>query len=653
MPEINEQAEAQTTGGGAETTETAAVEETVAAAPVEKAAAGHAPAHGADGNFHSTDANGNKHIIVDPITRIEGHLRIEAVIDSNNKIIDAWSSSTMFRGIETIVKDRDPRDVGLMTMRICGVCTGTHYQRSIEAVEDAFKITIPKNARIVRNLIQGSLQVHDHFVHFYHLHALDFVDVVSATKADPEATAKEAAKWAGVAGTTPYISGASAFKEIQDRIIKFVKEGRLGIFGNGYWGNDSYKLTPEQNLIGVAHYLKGLDVQRRMSKMHAVFGGKSPHPQSIVVGGVTCVQDIQNPARISLFQELLRETTEFVKKAYLPDIYMAGTAYAKEATDASATFHASDHKGTLGKGVGGTGGGLLSYMSYGDFRLDDTGFYNSALLLPSGLVLDGDITKVHEFDDTKVSEDVTHSWFEGTGAPEHPYDGTTIPKYTGLNKKEDGYAYLKTDEKYSWIKSPLYDGRKVEVGPLARMVVGYVKGDKNITKYVGNFLKRSGLPITVLFSTVGRTAARAIETEMIADAMKDWAGELAKNAASGDLSTWTEFDFDEVSKDCRGRGMAEAPRGSLGHWMVIKDGKVKNFQAVVPSTWNAGPRGPNGEVGAYEAAVIGTVVANPEEPLEIIRTVHSFDPCIACAVHVLDTNGKELAVYKVDPTCAF
>ena len=610
-------------------------------------------AHGADGNFHTTDENGNKHIIVDPITRIEGHLRIEAIINSDNVIIDAWSSSTMFRGIETIVQGRDPRDVGLMTMRICGVCTGTHYQRSCEAAEDAFNITIPKNARIVRNLIQGSLQMHDHFVHFYHLHALDFVDVVAATTADPVATAKEAEKWAAVAGTTPYLAGATVFGDIQARIIKFVKEGRLGIFGNGYWGNNNYKLTPEQNLIGVAHYLEALDVQRRMSKMHAVFGGKSPHPQSIVVGGVTCVQDIQNPARISLFQELLRETTDFVKRAYMPDIYMAGTAYAPEATDSSATFHASDHKGAFGKGVGGTGGGLLSYMSYGDFRLDDTGFYNSALYLPSGLVLDGDITKVHELDEEKITEDVTHSWFEGTGAPERPYDGTTIPKYTGLDKRDDGYAYLKTDEKYSWIKSPLYDGRKVEVGPLARMVVGYVKGDKNITKYVGNFLKRSGLPVTVLFSTVGRTAARAIETELLADAMKDWAAELAANAASGDLNTWTEFDFDEVSKDCRGRALAEAPRGSLGHWMVIKDGLVTNFQAVVPSTWNAGPRGPNGEIGAYEAAVIGTKVANPEEPLEIIRTVHSFDPCIACAVHIMDTNGKELAVYKVDPTSAF
>jgi len=583
-----------------------------------------------------------KHIIVDPVTRIEGHLRIEAIIDEENKIVDAYSASTMFRGIETILKGRDPRDCGLMAMRICGVCTGTHYQRSIEAVEDAFDITIPKNARIVRNLIQGALYVHDHLVHFYHLHALDFVDVVSATKADPAATAAEAEKWAGVAGVEPYFSGAGEFKRVQERIVKFVKEGRLGIFGNGYWGNPHYKLTPEQNLIGVAHYLKALDIQRDLAKMQAIFGGKNPHPQSIVVGGVTCVQDIKNPARIALYKQLLLEGRDFIKRAYLPDVYMAGTMYADEATDKEATF----------KGVGGTGGGILSYMSYGDFRLDDTGFYNSELLFPSGVVLNGDISKAFELDQEKITEDVTHSWYEGK-KPLHPYVGETVPQYTGLKEGDDGYKYLKTDEKYSWIKSPLYDGQKVEVGPLARMIIGYVKGDERIKRYVGTFLQKANLPITVLFSTIGRTAARAIETELMADVLVEWVDELAANVAAGDLSTWTEFDFDTVAADSKGHGLAEAPRGALGHWVKIKNGKVENYQAVVPSTWNAGPRGPNEEIGAYEGSLIGTKVANPEEPLEIIRTIHSFDPCIACAVHVIDTKGKELATYKVDPTCAF
>jgi len=589
----------------------------------------------------------SKHIVVDPITRIEGHLRIEAVIDENNTIVDAYSASTMFRGIETILQGRDPRDCGLLAMRICGVCTGTHYQRSIEAVEDAFNITIPKNARIVRNLIQGALYVHDHVVHFYHLHALDFVDVVSALSADPAKTAAEARKWAGVAGVSPFIDGESEFKAIQDRVAKFVKQGRLGIFGNGYWGNPHYKLTPEQNLIGVAHYLIALDVQRDLAKMQAIFGGKNPHPQSIVVGGVTCVQDIQNPARIALFKSLLLEGTKFVKQAYLPDVYMAGTMYAGEATDSKATF--SELVG--GKGVGGTGGGLLNFMSYGDFRLDDTGFYKSALLFPKGVVMGGDISKVLPLDEAKIAEDVTHAWYKGE-KPLHPYEGQTIPEYTGLDKRSDGIAYLKTKEKYSWIKSPIYNDARVEVGPLARMVIGVAAKDARITKYVTNFLTRGNLPVSVLFSTVGRTAARAIETELMADVMIEWIDELAKNAAAGDLKTWAEFDFDEVSVSAKGRGMAEAPRGALGHWVSVADGKVVNYQAIVPSTWNAAPRDYKNRMGAYEASLIGTKVANPEQPLEIIRTIHSFDPCIACAVHVVDTKGKELAVYKVDTSCS-
>jgi len=578
-----------------------------------------------------------KHIIVDPITRIEGHLRVEAVIDENNVITDAYASSTMFRGIETILKDRDPRDAGLLTMRICGVCTGTHYQRSIEAVEHAFDVKIPKNARIVRNLIQGALYLHDHVVHFYHLHALDWVDITSALKASPKKAAAEALKWTD----TPYGAGAGDLKKIQDRVAKFVKQGRLGIFSNAYWGNKHYKFTPEQNLIAVAHYLQALDMQRDMSKMQAIFGGKMPHPQSLVVGGVTCINDIKNPARIQQFKSLLNKTNDFIKNAYLIDVLMAGTVYADEALD-------------------GTGAGLKNYMSYGDFRLNDNGFYDSELLFKKGVVLNGDLTKLHPLDQSKISEDVSHAWYEGTGKPEHPYDGTTIPKYTGLNKKEDGFSYLKTDEKYSWIKSPIYDDTRMEVGPLARIAVGLAAKDERITKYATSFLAKLGdklglgkpAPASVIFSTVGRTAARAIETELMGDVMMGWCDELAANVASGDLSTWTEFDFDTVSKDAKGYGMAEAPRGGLGHWVVVKDGKIKNYQAVVPSTWNAAPRDYKGRLGAYESSLIGTKVADVKQPLEILRTVHSFDPCIACAVHIVDTKGRELSSFKVNTSCA-
>ncbi|MCX6052484.1 MAG: nickel-dependent hydrogenase large subunit [Campylobacterales bacterium] len=580
----------------------------------------------------------SKHIIVDPITRIEGHLRIEAVIDENNVIKDAFASSTMFRGIETILKGRDPRDAGLLAMRICGVCTGTHYQRSIEAVENAFNVTIPKNARIVRNLIQGALYVHDHVVHFYHLHALDWVDITSALKADPKLAAVEALKWTN----TPHGAGEGELRAIQERVGKFVAQGRLGIFSNAYWGNKNYKLSAEQNLIAVAHYLQALDMQRDMSKMMAIFGGKMPHPQSLIVGGVTCVQDIQNPARIAEFKSLLNKARKFVKNAYLVDVLMAGTVYAGEALD-------------------GTGGGLKNFMSYGDFKLDDTGFYKAANLFPSGVVLNGDLTKLYPLDQAKITEDISHAWYEGANDKGlHPYDGVTNPKYTGLEKKEDGYSYLKTNEKYSWIKSPLYDDIRMEVGPLARIAVGLAAGDERMTKYAVGFLTKLGkalgldkpAPASVIFSTVGRTAARAIETELMADVMMDWVDELAANVASGDLKTWTKFDFDAVSKDARGYGMAEAPRGGLGHWVVIKNGKIENYQAVVPSTWNAAPRDYKGRMGAYEAALIGTKVADPEQPLEILRTVHSFDPCIACAVHIVDTKGKELSSFKINVSCA-
>ena len=570
-----------------------------------------------------------KHLVVDPITRIEGHLRIEAIIDENNVVVDAYSSSTMFRGIEEILKGRDPRDCGLLAMRICGVCTGTHYQRSIEAVENAFSVTIPKNARLVRNLIQGALYLHDHVVHFYHLHALDWVDITKALEADPKKTVAEAQKWAGLSGQRAWNASEDVYIQVKERVQKYIKQGRLGIFGNAYWGSEGFKLTPEQNLIGLSHYLDALELQRDLAKMMAIFGGKNPHPQSFVVGGVTCVQDIKNPARIAEFKQLLKRGRKFIKEAYLPDVYMAGTMYGEEA-------------------LNGTGGGLGNYMSYGGFNLDDLPFYKSKKLFPAGIVKNKDLSKVYEVDEAKITEDVTHAWYKGN-TNLHPFDGVTEPNYTGFGKKENNIAYLDTQNKYSWIKSPLYNDERMEVGPLARMIVGFASNDELIKKYVTNFLTNANLPATVLFSTVGRTAARAIESELMADVMMDWVDELALNAANGDLSTWTEFDFNTVAKDAKGIGLEEAPRGALGHWVKIKDGKVVNYQTVVPSTWNAAPRDYKGRMGAYEAALIGTKVANVEQPLEILRTIHSFDPCIACAVHLIDTNGKELGVYKVNP----
>ena len=567
----------------------------------------------------------SRHIVVDPISRIEGQLRIEAVLDDTGVIKAAYSAGTMFRGIELIMRGRDPRDAGLLAMRICGVCTGVHYWTSNRAVENAFGVRVPKNARLVRNLIAASQFVHDHPVHFYQLHALDFVDIVAALKANPKKAVRVAYRYSD----QPYNASEGTYRAVQEKLQKLVTQGSLGIFGNGYWGNPSYQLTPEENVVAVSHYLDALAVQRKAAQLMAVLGGKNPHPQSIVVGGVTCVEDIQNPARLAQFGQYLREVTQFVKGAYLPDLLMAGKAYAKEA-------------------LAGVGAGLRSYLAYGDFPQDDTSPVGANTLFPAGVVLNGDLSKVHTFDQMKIREDVTHSWYEGDAAL-HPYEGVTQPNYTGLDRRLDGIAYLKTREKYSWLKAPTYDDRRIEVGPLARLLVGYASGDKTIRRHVEAVLTAGGFPASVLFSTIGRTAARCIETLIIAEAMAGWLEELQRNTAAGDLDTWTKFDFDKVSKDAEGYALSEAPRGALGHWVRIKDGKIENYQCVVPTTWNAGPRDGKGRPGAYEAALVGVKLAKPDQPLEILRTIHSFDPCLACAVHVVDARGRELGSYEVVP----
>ena len=566
----------------------------------------------------------SQHIVVDPISRIEGQLRIEAVLDNNNTITTAWSAGTMFRGIELILQGRDPRDAGLLAMRICGVCTGVHYWTSIRAVENAFGVSLTKNARLVRNLIQASLFMHDHPVHFYQLHALDFVDIVSALKANP----KRAEAVAYTYTDNPYNASEGQYRVVQQKLTNLVSAGSLGIFGNGYWGNPSYLLTPEENLVAVSHYLDALGVQRTAGKMMAVLGGKNPHPQSIVVGGVTCVEDIQNPARLALFGQYLQEVTRFVQGAYLPDLLMAGKAYAKE-------------------GLAGVGAGLRSYLCYGDFPLTETP--GAATLFPGGMVLNGDLSKVYPFDQAGVREDITHSWYQGNAAL-HPYQGETVPDYTGLQPPRNGIAYLKTDEKYSWLKAPTYNGNRIEMGPLARLIVGYASGNATIRQRVDALLKTTGFPASVLFSTIGRTAARCVETLIIADAMVGWLDELQHNTAAGDLDTWTSFDFDSASKDAEGYGLSEAPRGSLAHWVRVKDGRIDNYQVVVPTTWNASPRDGKGRPGAYEAALVGVKLAKPDEPLEILRTIHSFDPCLACAVHLVDARGHEIGTYEVVPS---
>jgi Ni,Fe-hydrogenase I large subunit len=565
-------------------------------------------------------------IAIDPITRIEGHLRVEVEVQ-DGQVTDAWSSGTMFRGIELILKDRDPRDAWVFAQRICGVCTTVHALSSVRAVEEALGITIPDNARLIRNLIAGAQLVQDHVVHFYHLHALDWVDVTLALKANPAATASIAQS------ISPWPkSSATYFKSVQQRLQAFVNAGQLGIFANGYWGHPAYKLPPEVNLLAVAHYLEALDWQRDFIRIHAVLGGKNPHPQSYLVGGMATALNPNNEStinadRLSLIAQLLQRGQDFVAQVYLPDVLAVASFY---------------------KDWAGLGTGLGNYMAYGDYP-SDTHNQPDTYFFPGGLILNKDLSAVQPIDHHLVAEYVAHSWYrydEGDATGLHPWKGETHPNFTG---PQPPYDLLETDGKYSWLKAPRYDGHAVEVGPLARMLIAYAKGMPAVQQVVNGALAQLNVGPAALFSTLGRVAARAVEAQVMVQQLPAWLSQLEDNMARGDLTIHDTAHWDPSTWPAEGFGFGhhEAPRGALGHWVHVKDGKVANYQAVVPSTWNAGPRDAQGQRGAYEAALIGTPVANPEQPVEILRTVHSFDPCLACAVHVLDPEGREYANIRV------
>ncbi|WP_242848314.1 nickel-dependent hydrogenase large subunit [Sulfobacillus thermosulfidooxidans] len=559
-----------------------------------------------------------KRFTIDPITRIEGHLRIEVDLDPNNVVKDAYSSSGMFRGIELIMQDRDFHDVGLFAQRICGVCTYTHYRVGTEAVEAALGVQIPTDARIVRNLLHASLFLHDHVVHFYQLHGMDWFDVVAALSADPEKAAAVALKYS----PTPYNAGAGTFRAVQERVSALVASGELGPFANGYWGNPSYKLTPEQDLIMLSHYLDALAVQRTLAQAMAVFGGKNPHPQSLVVGGVTSIMDIVDPSRVAEFLGKMQSGAQFIQNAYLPDIRMIADAYIQEAKS-------------------GEGYGVPDFMSYGAFPLDNIPWPKGAMLFPSG-VFNRNTQMVTDLNADQIKEDVTRAWYQGPNEGVYPGEESTIPDYTGY--EADGA--LNRSGKYSWIKAPRYQGLPMETGPLARLLIGRARKDPLIEKAMTDF-ERSvprGFSPDEWYSTVGRTAARAVEADIIASQVGAWVDELAANVGQGQTQTYT------APSNTSGEGfrLLDAPRGALGHWIRIENGRVTHYQAVVPSTWNASPRDHKGQMGPYEASLINTRLAVANQPLEVLRTVHSFDPCIGCAVHIVDSKGAEVARFQVD-----
>jgi hydrogenase large subunit len=571
----------------------------------------------------------NERIVVDPITRIEGHLRIEAQMDGD-RIAQAYSSGTMVRGIEIILRGRDPRDAWAFAQRICGVCTLVHGIASVRSVENALSYQIPANAQLIRNLMIAAQYVHDHVMHFYHLHALDWVDVVSALQADPKATSELAQSLSNYPKSSP-----GYFADTQKKLKDFVEAGQLGIFAKAYWGHPAYKLPPEANLMAVSHYLEALAWQRDVARLHAIFGGKNPHP-NFLVGGVPCAIDLNsdsaiNSKRLSQVQEIINNMRSFVDQVYVPD------------TLAIAGFY---------KDWGMRGEGTGNFMTYGDFPekgMDDPASY----LIPPGVILDRDLSTIHEVDlhaADQIQEYVSHSWYDygdGKNAGLHPYDGETNLNYTGPTPP---YQHLDVEQSYSWLKSPRWKNKPVEVGPLARVLMLYASGHEQTRELVDMTLSKLEVPQRALFSTLGRTAARTLETKVIADTMQTWYDNLVANIKSGDTRTFNETLWEPSSwpAEARGVGVMEAPRGGLAHWIVIKNGKIDNYQAVVPSTWNAGPRDAEGQPGPYEAALEDNhVLHDPQQPVEILRTIHSFDPCIACAVHVTDPNGEELVKVKV------
>ncbi|MDX4034980.1 nickel-dependent hydrogenase large subunit [Aliarcobacter skirrowii] len=572
----------------------------------------------------------NKRVIIDPITRIEGHLRIEVEVDENNVIQKAYSSSTLWRGLETIVKNRDPRDAGFLMQRICGVCTYSHYKAGIEAVENALGIVPPLNAKLTRSLMSMALFMHDHVVHFYHLHGLDWVDIVSALDADEKKASNEAFKYADF----PIATGENDLKKVKTRVKEFVEKGQLGPFANAYWGHKTYRLSSEQNLILLSHYLKALEVQRDLAKLMAIFGGKQPHPQSLSVGGVTCIMDLLDPSRMGEYLTLFKNAAEFIENAYHADIVMAASVYKDEL---SVTRKA----------------GVMNFIANQEMMLNQTEF-----LFDSGIIFDGDLSKVFEINEDLITEEATHSWYENDEAL-HPYDGKTNPLYTGLkdmktvgmNKELVDSKVLDVKGKYSWIKSPRYDGKAMEVGPLACILVSYAKGNKRVVPIVDEFLAKTKLPKSALFTTLGRTAARMLQVKAIAKHGLETFNTLIENLKV-DETTYTSYKIDK-NKEYKGRYMGDVPRGMLSHWVRIKNGVIENYQAVVPSTWNAGPIDSKGQMGPYEANLVGLKVQDISQPLEIIRIIHSFDPCIACAVHVMDQKGNDLGTYKVDPLYGF
>jgi hydrogenase large subunit len=576
----------------------------------------------------------SQRIVVDPITRIEGHLRIEVDIDAQGNVVNALSAGTQVRGIEIILRGRDPRDAWAFAQRICGVCTLVHGLASVRAVEDALNIEVPENAELIRDLMAASQLLQDHVIHFYHLQALDWVNPISALAADPEQTA-------ATAETLGYTETSAAyFATAQTRLKTLVTSGQLGIFANGYWDHPGYRLPPEANLIAIAHYLDALAWQREIGQIMTIFGGKNPHP-NVVVGGAPCAitaggelpgggdataVSLTNLLRV---RELIDIGRRFVDEIYLPDLITIGGAYKDWFT---------------------RGENVRNFITYGDFDGSNAG---NGFGVPRGVVLNRDLATIYPVDLTdpdQVQEYVAHSWYsyaQDNAAALHPYIGETTLAYTG---PPPPFQKLDQASTYSWVKSPRWRGKPMEMGPLARIVLLHASGNAPAIAFTAATLAKLDLPFDALYSTLGRIVARGIESKLMVDRMAGWHDRLMANIEAGNLSTFNDTKWDPATwpAHARGVGTIEGPRGALGHWIIIDNGKITNYQAVVPTTWNAGPMDTAGQHGPYEAALMtGHSLAIPDQPLEVLRTIHSFDPCMACAAHVFGPAREDIVSVKI------
>jgi hydrogenase large subunit len=576
----------------------------------------------------------SQRIVIDPITRIEGHLRIEVDIDAQGNVVNALSAGTQVRGIEIILRGRDPRDAWAFAQRICGVCTLVHGLASVRAVEDALNIEVPENAELIRDLMAASQLLQDHVIHFYHLQALDWVNPISALAADPEQTA-------ATAETLGYTETSAAyFATAQTRLKTLVTSGQLGIFANGYWDHPGYRLPPEANLIAIAHYLDALAWQREIGQIMTIFGGKNPHP-NVVVGGAPCAitaggelpgggdataVSLTNLLRV---RELIDIGRRFVDEIYLPDLITIGGAYKDWFT---------------------RGENVRNFITYGDFDGSNAG---NGFGVPRGVVLNRDLATIYPVDLTdpdQVQEYVAHSWYsyaQDNTAALHPYIGETTLAYTG---PPPPFQKLDQASTYSWVKSPRWRGKPMEMGPLARIVLLHASGNAPAIAFTAATLAKLDLPFDALYSTLGRIVARGIESKLMVDRMAGWHDRLMANIEAGNLSTFNDTKWDPATwpAHARGVGTIEGPRGALGHWIIIDNGKITNYQAVVPTTWNAGPMDTAGQHGPYEAALMtGHSLAIPDQPLEVLRTIHSFDPCMACAAHVFGPAREDIVSVKI------